>query len=143
MEVGGGDKWAKVKAAQSCQTLCNPMDYIVHRLLQARILEWVAFMLWWVRCFFRHNAIANLTTTEQNKHYFCMHWKTRNSCDPFYCTVPFTAEVQNRSCIISRTTRWGDKECLKIKYYSQLDCFPHCFVFSSLFSFPHQYQVKF
>ena len=32
-----------VKVAQSCLTLCNPMDYTVHRILQARILEWVAF----------------------------------------------------------------------------------------------------
>ena len=33
----------KVKVAQSCLTLCNPMDYTVHGMLQARILEWVAF----------------------------------------------------------------------------------------------------
>ena len=32
-----------VKIAQSCLTLRNPMDYIVHEILQARILEWVAF----------------------------------------------------------------------------------------------------
>ena len=32
-----------VKVAQSCPTLCDPMDYTVHRILQARILEWVAF----------------------------------------------------------------------------------------------------
>ena len=32
----------KVKVTQSCLTLCNPMDYIVHGILQARILEWVA-----------------------------------------------------------------------------------------------------
>ena len=25
-------------------TLCNPMDYTVHEILQARILEWVAFL---------------------------------------------------------------------------------------------------
>ena len=29
----------KVKAAQSCLTLCEPMDYTVPGLLQARILE--------------------------------------------------------------------------------------------------------
>ena len=29
--------------AQSCPTLCDPTDYTVHRILQARILEWVAF----------------------------------------------------------------------------------------------------
>ena len=33
----------EVKVAQSCLTLCNPVDYTVHRILQARILEWVAF----------------------------------------------------------------------------------------------------
>ena len=33
----------KVKVAQSCPTLCDPMDYIVHGILQDRILEWVAF----------------------------------------------------------------------------------------------------
>ena len=33
----------KVKAPQSCPTLCKPMDYTVHGILQARILEWVAF----------------------------------------------------------------------------------------------------
>ena len=33
----------KVKVAKSCRTLCNPIDYTVHGILQARILEWVAF----------------------------------------------------------------------------------------------------
>ena len=33
----------KVKVAWSCPALCNPMDYTVHGILQARILEWVAF----------------------------------------------------------------------------------------------------
>ena len=33
----------KVKVAQSCPTLCDPMDYTVHGILQARILAWVAF----------------------------------------------------------------------------------------------------
>ena len=31
----------KLKVAQSCPTLCNPMDNRVHGILQARILEWV------------------------------------------------------------------------------------------------------
>ena len=33
----------KVKVTQSCPTLCNPMDYRVHGIIQARILEWVVF----------------------------------------------------------------------------------------------------
>ena len=32
-----------MKVAQSCPTLCNPMEYTVHRILRARILEWVTF----------------------------------------------------------------------------------------------------
>ena len=31
----------KVKVARSCPALCDPMDYTVHGILQARILEWV------------------------------------------------------------------------------------------------------
>ena len=33
----------EVKVAQLCPTLCDLMDCIVHGILQARILEWVAF----------------------------------------------------------------------------------------------------
>ena len=33
----------KVKVAQLCLALCSPMDYIIHEILRARILEWVAF----------------------------------------------------------------------------------------------------
>ena len=31
----------KVKVVQPCLTLCDSMDYTVHGILQARILEWV------------------------------------------------------------------------------------------------------
>ena len=34
---------SKVKVSQSCLTLCDPMDCTIHGILQARILEWVAF----------------------------------------------------------------------------------------------------
>ena len=33
----------KVKVAQSCLTLCDPMNYTVLGILQARILEWAAY----------------------------------------------------------------------------------------------------
>ena len=32
----------EVKVAQSCLTLCDPMDYTVHGILQAKILKWLA-----------------------------------------------------------------------------------------------------
>ena len=33
-----------MKIIPFCLTLCNPMDCTVHGILQARILEWVAFL---------------------------------------------------------------------------------------------------
>ena len=33
----------EVKITQLCLPLCDPMDYTVHGILQARILQWVAF----------------------------------------------------------------------------------------------------
>ena len=32
---------------QLCLTLCNPMYYTLHGILQARILKWVAFPFSW------------------------------------------------------------------------------------------------
>ena len=31
--------------AQLCPTLCDPVDYTAHGILQVRILEWVAYLL--------------------------------------------------------------------------------------------------
>ena len=42
LQLFGGVK-VTVKIAQLCPTLCNPIDYMVHGILQARIVEWLAF----------------------------------------------------------------------------------------------------
>ena len=34
--------WMKVEVSQSCPNFCDPVDYTVHGILQARMLEWVA-----------------------------------------------------------------------------------------------------
>ena len=34
--------WTEVQVTQSYPTLCDPMDYTVHGILQARILKWIA-----------------------------------------------------------------------------------------------------
>ena len=39
----GSPKECEVEVAQLCLTLCDPTDYTVHGILQARILEWVTF----------------------------------------------------------------------------------------------------
>ena len=43
MRANTGFIYMKAKVAQCCLTLCDPKDYTVHGILQARILEWVAF----------------------------------------------------------------------------------------------------
>ena len=35
----------KVQVTQLCLTLCHPMDYTVHGIFQARILEWIALYI--------------------------------------------------------------------------------------------------
>ena len=35
--------WSEVKITQSCLIVCDPMNYTVHGILQARMLELVAF----------------------------------------------------------------------------------------------------
>ena len=37
------NKKVKAKVSQSCLTLCDPKDYTIHGILQARIQGWVAF----------------------------------------------------------------------------------------------------
>ena len=42
MNLLGNITKVKVIVVQSCLTLCDPVDYAVSGILQARILEWVA-----------------------------------------------------------------------------------------------------
>ena len=53
----------KVKVAQLCLTVYNPMDYTVHGILHTRILEWVAFP-------FSRGSSRDLTQVSR-ADYFC------------------------------------------------------------------------
>ena len=64
----------KVKVAQSCLTLCDPMDYTVHGILWARILEWVAFP------FSRGSSQPrDRTQVSHIAHGFFTSWATREA----------------------------------------------------------------
>ena len=66
----------KVKVAQSCPTLFNPMDYTVHGILQARILEWVAFS------FSRGSSQPrDWTQVSSIAGRFFTHWATKETQD--------------------------------------------------------------
>ena len=81
----------KVKVTQSCLNLCNPMDYEVHGILHARILEWVAVP------FSRgssqprdqtqvsHIAGGFFTTAPLGKPIMCYHWSSTGVC--IYCLI--------------------------------------------------------
>ena len=66
----------KVEVTQLCPTLCDPMDYTVHGIIQARILEWEAF----------HFARASSQPRDRTKvsHIevrLFTHWATRETQD--------------------------------------------------------------
>ena len=70
-------KWSEVKVAQSCLTLCDPMDYTVHGILQARILVYVAFPL------SRGSSQSKDWTQFSSVAQSCL-----TLCDPMNCNTP-------------------------------------------------------
>ena len=64
----------KVKVAQLCPALCDPMDYKLLRILQARILEWVAVS------FFRESSqLRDWTQVSHIAGRFFISWATREA----------------------------------------------------------------
>ena len=63
-----------MKVAQSCLTLGDPMDYTFHRILQARILEWVAIP------FSRGSSLPrDQTQVSHIAGRFFINWATRGT----------------------------------------------------------------
>ena len=90
--------WSEVKVVQSCLTLCNPTDYTVHRILQARILEWVAFPF--------SRGSSQLRDWTQVSHIAggCFtSWATR-AAHQLFSLVPFTCYVL--SCSVVSDSLW-------------------------------------
>ena len=66
--------WSEAKVVHLCPTLCDLMDYTVHGIFQARILEWVAFP------FFRGSSQArDLTQVSRTADGFFTSWATREA----------------------------------------------------------------
>ena len=86
----------KVIATQLCPTLCNLMDYIVHGILQVRILEWVAFP------FSRGSSQPrDQTQVSHTAGSFFTSWATREVCNKntqhtstLYCYVKGVGRFQ-------------------------------------------------
>ena len=71
-----------VKVAQLCPTLRDPMDYTVHGILQARILEWVAFPF--SRGF---SQPRDQTQVSRIAGRFFSSWATREASFLFICFI--------------------------------------------------------
>ena len=69
----------KVEVIQLCPILCDPKDYTVHGILQARILEWVAFP------FSRGSSQSrDQTQVSHNTGGFFTSWATREAQE-YWC----------------------------------------------------------
>ena len=82
-----------MKVAQSCPTLCKPMDNKANGILQDRILEWVAFPF-----SRRSSQPRDRTQVSYTAGRFFTSWATRKwsevaqscptLCDPMDCSLP-------------------------------------------------------
>ena len=75
--------------AQSCLTLCDPIDYTVCEILQARILEWVAFPF--CRGF---SQPRDWTQVSHIAGWFFTSWATREAQEYWSeCPIPSPADL--------------------------------------------------
>ena len=75
-----------VKVAHLCLTLCDPMDYTVHGILQATILEWVAIP------FSRGSSqTRDQTQVSHIADEFFTSWATREAPQLYFLTMPHKA----------------------------------------------------
>ena len=68
----GFEQKVKVRVVRWPLTLCDPMDYTVHGIFQARILEWVAFL-------FSRGSSRNWTRVSCIAGRFFTSWATREA----------------------------------------------------------------
>ena len=82
----------KVKFTQLCLTLCDHKDYTVRGILQARILEWVAFP------FSRGSSqTRDQTQVSHIADRFFTSWATRDSWESFGLQGDQTSQSQRKS----------------------------------------------
>ena len=100
-----------MNVVQSCPTLCDHMDYTAHGILQARILEWVAFSI----------SRGSSQPRDQTQVYhsagrFFTSWVTREAQEewvayPFPSGSSWSRNWTWLSCIAGRFfTTWATRE---------------------------------
>ena len=109
-----------MKVAQSCLTLCDPMD-----ILQARILEWVAFPL-----SRRSSQPRDQIQVSHTAGGFFTSWAIGQPKNPGVGSLSLLQQIflprnQTRvSCITGRFfTNWAMREVLRITIFTPSFCF--------------------
>ena len=86
---------------------CDPMDYTVHGILQARILEWVAFPL--------SRGFSQPRDRTQLSHIaggFFTSWATREAWYPWVdCLISLSSSNENHNKVLSHP-----RDAMNIKY---------------------------
>ena len=110
--MGARSVWSEVKVTESCLTLCDPMDSIVHGILQARILEWAVFPFSrgssQLRDWTQVSCIAGRVLSAElpgKAPGVCHSWKTK-------CITEKVLSTVSKCCLIGQM-----KLKLKIRYW--------------------------
>ena len=122
----------KVKVAQSFPTLCDPMDYIVHGTLQARILEWSAFP------FSRGSSqLRDGTSVSHTTGGFFTSWATREAQDTRVGSLSLLQRI-----FLSQVSNQGLLPCRQILYQLSYQGSPYYDKSCTLGGFPGSPVVK-
>ena len=112
--------WSEVKVTQSCLTLCDPMDYTVHGILQARILGWV-------EPFPSPGNLPNSGIEPPLQEDSLPAEPPRNPKNTGGVAYPFSSESSRPrnwtrvSCIVGRFfTSWATREAINCKVHAKL-----------------------
>ena len=88
-----------MKVVQSCPTLCNPIDYTAHGIVQARTLEWVAFP------FSRGSSqCGDQTQASHTAGRFFTSWATREAQEHW-------TESLLKQIFLTQESNWGPLNC--------------------------------
>ena len=122
----------KVKVAQSFPTLCDPMDYTVHGILQTRILEWVAFP------FSRESSQPrDWTQVSHVAGGFFTSWATREAQGTRVGSLSLLQQI-----FLSQESNWGLLHFRQILYQLSYQGSPYCDKSCTLGGFPGSPVVK-
>ena len=97
----------KILVVQSCPTLCDAVDYTVHGILQARILEWVDFSF-----SRRSSQPRGQIQVSHIAGRFFTSWATREGLDVGMIQI---SKAKNTK----RSSGNGDNMCEKMREYDE------------------------